>query len=71
MSEPTKAPQELKIAVMRWVCPKGHVTEGYPESFSVNAVHSGKGTGNICPDCYVEWIAANVPKVMAVELRNA
>jgi len=45
-----------------WVCPEGHVSRG-TEAFRVTSLSSGVKTGNICPTCYVEWIAANVPEV--------
>ena len=56
-------PTELKIADQVWVCPKGHRVTVAGEAFEVYSVANKISTGAICPDCYVEWIAANVPKI--------
>ena len=55
----------------RWICPKGHISEGVGEAFRIRAVSAHisveqADTGNICPVCYVLWIADHVPKVERV-----
>ena len=43
-------------------CPKhGNV----PLGFTINAIHNPDcTTGDICAECYVEWVKANIPPLL-------